>query len=88
VEIFNLGTDEYVTVDDSIAVICEELGVTPRREYTGGDRGWIGDNPMILLDCKRIRALGWTPRLTIREGVRRTVRWLLENRWIVPEART
>jgi UDP-glucose 4-epimerase len=87
VEIYNLGTDEVVTVDDSIALICEEMGVSPRREYTGGDRGWIGDNPMILLACQRIRALGWSPRLTIREGVRRTVRWLLGNRWLLEEAR-
>jgi UDP-glucose 4-epimerase len=86
VEIYNLGTDEVVTVDDSIDVICEELGVSPRREYTGGDRGWIGDNPMILLDCSKIRALGWRPRLSIREGVRITVRYLMENRWLLSEA--
>jgi UDP-glucose 4-epimerase len=86
VEIYNLGTDEVVTVDDSIDVICEELGVSPRREYTGGDRGWIGDNPMILLDCSKIRALGWRPRLSIREGVRLTVRYLMENRWLLSEA--
>jgi UDP-glucose 4-epimerase len=88
VETYNLGTDEFVTVDDSIAVICDELKVSPRREYTGGDRGWIGDNPMIFLRCDRIRALGWRPRLSIREGVRRTVRYLLENRWLLPEARS
>jgi UDP-glucose 4-epimerase len=86
VEIYNLGTDEVVTVNDSIDVICEELGVSPRREYTGGNRGWIGDNPMILLDCAKIRALGWRPNLTIREGVRLTVRYLLGNRWLLSEA--
>ncbi len=88
VEIYNLGTDEFVAVDDSIAVICDELKVNPRREYTGGDRGWIGDNPMIFLRCDRIRALGWRPRLTIREGVRLTVRYLLQNRWLLTEARS
>jgi UDP-glucose 4-epimerase len=87
VEVYNLGTDEFVTVDESVGVICDELGVGPRRQYTGGDRGWIGDNPKIVLDCSRIRALGWRPRLTIREGIRRTVRYLLENRWLFPEAR-
>ncbi len=87
VEIYNLGTDEFVTVDDSIAVICDELNVKPRLEYTGGDRGWIGDNPMIFLECEKIRALGWRPRLTIREGVRLTVRYLLQNRWLLSEAR-
>jgi UDP-glucose 4-epimerase len=87
VEIYNLGTDEYVSVDDSIAAICDELKVQPEREYTGGDRGWIGDNPFIFLDCARIRALGWQPRLTIRDGVRATVRYLLANRWLLEEAK-
>jgi len=88
VAIYNLGTDEFVQVDDSIAVICDELKVSPRREYTGGDRGWVGDNPMIFLDCARIRSLGWRPHLSIREGVRLTVRYLLENRWLLQEARS
>lgn len=75
-EIFNLGTAEYVTVNDSIGLICERLGVDPVREYTGGDRGWIGDNPFIFLDTAKIRALGWTPRLTIRDGIVRTLEFL------------
>jgi UDP-glucose 4-epimerase len=74
--VFNLGTDHYCEVNDSIGWICEHLGVRPTLEYTGGDRGWIGDNPFIFLDCSRIRALGWAPRLTIREGVIRTLEFL------------
>jgi UDP-glucose 4-epimerase len=83
VNIFNLGTDEYVEVNDSIAYICEALGVTPERNYTGGERGWIGDNPFILLDCKRIRALGWAPKLTIREGILKTLAYLQANTWLL-----
>jgi UDP-glucose 4-epimerase len=83
VNIFNLGTDEYVQVRDSVGIITEALGVKPALHYTGGSRGWIGDNPFILLDCRRIRALGWTPRLSIAESVRRTVRYIQENRWLL-----
>jgi UDP-glucose 4-epimerase len=79
VNIFNLGTDEYCTVDDSIGWITDRLGLDPARQYSGGDRGWIGDNPFILLDCSRIRALGWAPRLSIREGVVRTTEYLLAS---------
>ncbi len=79
VNIFNLGTDEYCQVDDSIGWICECLGLSPQRAYAGGDRGWIGDSPFIFLDCARIRALGWRPRLSIREGVIRTVQYLQRN---------
>ena len=83
VNIFNLGTDEYVDVNDSIATICAALGIEPRRTYTGGDRGWIGDNPFILLDCTRIRALGWAPTLSIRDGITRTLAFLQANPWLM-----
>jgi UDP-glucose 4-epimerase len=79
VNIFNLGTDSYCEVNDSIGWICEALGVTPKIEYGGGDRGWIGDNPCIFLDTKKIRALGWKPKLTIRQGVIRTLEYLKTN---------
>jgi UDP-glucose 4-epimerase len=76
VSIFNLGTDEYCQVNQSIGWICEHLGLHPALHYTGGDRGWIGDNPFIFLDCSRIRKLGWQPRLTIQQAVVRTVEFL------------
>ena len=86
VNVLNLGTDEYVEVNDSIGWICEALGVAPERSYTGGDRGWVGDNPFILLDCARMRALGWAPSVTIRDGILRTLRYLEANPWLL-EAR-
>ena len=78
--VFNLGTEEYCSVRESIGWICERLGVNPELEFSGGDRGWIGDNPFIFLDTKNIRATGWKPRLTIRESVVRTLEWLLANK--------
>jgi UDP-glucose 4-epimerase len=81
--IYNLGADEYCTVDDSLGWICAELGVEPVRQYTGGDRGWIGDSPFILLDCGRIRSLGWQPRVSIRDAVVRTLRYLCANDWVL-----
>jgi len=79
VNTFNLGTEEYCCVNDSIGWITEHLNICPELEYTGGDRGWIGDNPFIFLDTTRVRALGWTPRLTIREGILRTLDYLQAN---------
>ena len=76
VQVYNLGTDEYCQVTDSIGWICHRLGVSPALEFTGGDRGWVGDNPFIFLDCSKIRALGWTPTLTIRDAVTRTLDYL------------
>ena len=82
VNVYNLGTDEYCAVDDSIGWICAKLGVSPRREYAGGERGWIGDSPFIFLDTKKVRSLGWKPKLTIRQGVERTVEYLRDNPWL------
>jgi UDP-glucose 4-epimerase len=79
VNIFNLGTDEYCEVNDSIGWICEYLGLHPKLTYAGGERGWVGDSPFILLDCSRIRALGWRPRLTIREAVLATIKYVSKN---------
>jgi UDP-glucose 4-epimerase len=85
VGIFNLGLDTSIEVNQSIGWIVDELGVTPRLAYTGGDRGWIGDNPLIHLDTTRIRRLGWMPRVSIEAAVRRTVRWLTANRWVLDQ---
>src|SRR3954451_13757536 len=63
VNVLNLGTEEASRVDDSIGWIAERLGVRPELSYSGGERGWIGDSPFILLDTRRIRALGWKPKL-------------------------
>jgi UDP-glucose 4-epimerase len=79
---YNLGTDEVTTVGASVAAICEHMGVRPEVEHTGGERGWVGDSPLIHLDCSRLRALGWTPALTIREAVGRTLEWFDENEWV------
>ena len=83
VAVFNLGQDEYCEVNDSIGWITGHLGLSPRLVYAGGDRGWIGDNPFIYLDCSRMRAEGWTPRLSIRESVIRTVDYLRANEWVL-----
>jgi UDP-glucose 4-epimerase len=85
VNIFNLGTDEYCQVNDSIGWICDYLNLQPQRNYTGGDRGWIGDNPFIFLDCTRMRDLGWKPKLSIREGVMQTIKYLSENPWVLEQ---
>lgn len=80
VNIFNLGTDEYICVDDSIRWITDHLKLNPRIVYSGSDRGWIGDNPFIFLDCTSVRALGWEPKVTIRDAVINTLQYLEHNK--------
>src|SRR6516165_4612116 len=83
VTIANLGTQEYCCVDDSLGWICDHVGVKPRRVYTGGDRGWIGDSPFIFLDTTYVRSLGWRPKLSIKEGVIRTLQYLQHHAWVL-----
>ena len=85
VNVLNLGVDGYCELNDSIGWICEELGVSPKLEYTGGDRGWIGDNPFIFLDTSKIRDLGWKPKLSIKDGVLKTIQYLKTNEWVFEE---
>jgi UDP-glucose 4-epimerase len=84
-EVFNLGTEDYCTVDESAGWICERLGVEPAFEHTGGERGWVGDNPFIFLDTEKIRLTGWRPRFGIREAVERTVDFLIASPELVDE---
>ena len=81
-QVYNLGAPEFVQVNDSIRWLCAALGVKPRLDYTGGNKGWIGDNPFIFLETKKIQSTGWKAKLTIEQGILRTLRWLEANRWV------
>ena len=83
VETYNLGTDEYVQVNASIRFICAALGLKPKLEYSGGKKGWVGDNPFIFLDTQKIRATGWKTTLTIEQSIIRTLQWLQQNQWVL-----
>lgn len=82
VNIYNLGTNEYVQVNDSVRFITNYLGVTPVIKYSGGNKGWIGDNPFIFLNTEKVQSAGWSPKLTIQQGVISTVKWLQQNEWV------
>lgn len=83
VNILNLGTNEFCEVKDSISWITDYLGLRPKIKYAGGERGWVGDNPFIFLDTNKINSLGWRPKLTIKDAVIRTLRYLEHNRWLL-----
>jgi len=82
INIFNLGTNEYINVKQSINVICNQLQIKPKVSFSGGKRGWIGDSPFIFLNNKKIRSLGWKPQFTIKESIEHTVKFLKQNKWV------
>lgn len=80
VNIFNLGWENYMNVNKVADIIIDELGLeNVKYEYTGGDRGWVGDSPLVHLSIEKLKALGWQPKVSSEEGIRKTVRWLKEN---------
>ena len=71
---FNVATGDYVTVREIAQVVAECLDLTNVTfDYTGGDRGWKGDVPIVRLNAQRIRSLGWQCRMGSREAVRQAV---------------
>lgn len=83
INIFNLGTNEYWTVKESIGLIKKHFKTNPKIKYEDKKRGWIGDNPFIYLDTKKIENLGWKPKYTIKEAVLKTIQYLEDNRWVI-----
>lgn len=80
VNIFNLGLQEQTTVDQIADVVIEEMGlVKVLKKHTGGQRGWVGDNPVVYLSTKRIRQLGWRPTTSPMEAIRQTTKWTLKE---------
>ena len=81
VNIFNLGMEEQTLVDRVADIVIEEMRLDKekvKRRYTGGPRGWIGDNPVVQLSLERIKKLGWKPKVSSEEAIRRTAKWTLE----------
>ena len=83
INIFNLGQYESIELNHSISHICKKLNSNPEIIYSGGIRGWIGDNPHIHLDINKITKLGWEPKFSIQHGIEKTIDFLLDNEWLL-----
>ena len=80
VNIFNLGLQEQTTVDELADLVIAEMGLSKvKKRYTGGTRGWIGDNPVVYLSTKKVRELGWRPKMSPADAIRLTARWTLRE---------
>ena len=76
----NYGTSNFyvgdIDNDEIVELVTKELDVSPELSYTGGERGWAGDVPVMLLDVKKLEALGWKPKVSFKEGVKRYINWI------------
>lgn len=78
--IFNIGSEEWVTVNYIAKLVLNELKIQDvELSYTGGQQGWIGDVPFMLLDISKLKNLGWKPTMQIDKAIRKYVKWLVDK---------
>ena len=78
-DIFNIGSDEWITVDEIVETICNTIKVKPQIIHTGGESGWAGDVPEFLLDTSKIKSKGWVPSMSIKDAIVDAVNWMKQN---------
>lgn len=78
-DVFNVGSTETANVDRIANLVAKNMGLSPSFAYTGTRQGWKGDVPAMLLDCSRLRSLGWNHGISFEEGVERYIKWLSAN---------
>lgn len=80
---FNLGVETRTTVREMAEMVVEEMGLDAEIKYTGGNRGWVGDVPAFSYNVDKIHTLGWNPKLTSNEAVRKSIRYILDRDLVV-----
>lgn len=80
VNTFNIASNDHIDVTSIARIVVEEMGLKDVKfKYTGGSRGWKGDVPTVRLDTTKINKLGWKPKITSEEAVRKATRELLRK---------
>lgn len=79
-DIFNVGSDRTASVDEIAESISSVMGVSPKHAYTGGSRGWVGDVSKMRLDVRKIKKLGWKPKVSFKKGLEHYLGWLAKQK--------
>lgn len=79
VNTFNIGSRDAITVREIASIVACEIGLTGvAYRFTGGDRGWVGDVPRMMLSVDRLATIGWTPvkgsEAAVRDAVQSAIR--------------
>jgi len=80
IDVFNLGNEDSITVDEIANIIVNEMGLKGVKfKYAGGERGWIGDVPTTILDITKAMGMGWKPSMNSAESVAKSAREILKS---------
>jgi UDP-glucose 4-epimerase len=81
VNTFNIGSEDWIDVRTIAEIVIGEMHLPDTKlQFTGGERGWVGDVPRMQLSIDRLKALRWKPQLGSEESIRLAVRDLLSVR--------
>lgn len=83
INIYNIGHDDILTVNQIADTILAAANIKIEKKYLGGDKGWIGDNNFVYLANKRLKKLGWKPKYSFKEGIRKTVAYFQKNQQLL-----
>lgn len=81
-DVFNVGSEDWITVKEIAEIVSKILGVNPRFYFTGGveeGRGWPGDVKYMLLDIKKLEKTGWKPKYSSKDAVEKTAKELVRE---------
>lgn len=75
-DVFNVSTPDFVSVNEIADEVMAQLGLNPEkvvRTYSGGDRGWKADVPVVRLSSRKISMFGWAPMFNSREAIKNSI---------------
>lgn len=76
-QVYNVAPTDHLTVREIADLTVQVLGLDPKTvayRFSGGDRGWSGDVPIVRMDTARMRGLGWSPRYSSRQAMTSALR--------------
>jgi UDP-glucose 4-epimerase len=81
-DVFNVAPDDAVSVKEIASIVINSVKNKSSKvqcNYSGEARGWKGDVPIVRLNSKKIKSMGWKPRYNSSEAVKKSVREMLKN---------
>jgi len=80
IEVYNIGTNDYVTVRDIASIVLEALNLkNVSIEYGDDSFGWVGDVPVVRFSSEKIRSLGWKNQYTSHEAIKRAINFIIQD---------
>ena len=78
VNVYNAATDDYITVKEIADVVIKEMDLKDVQfEYSGGNKGWKGDVPIVRFNLDKIHKLGWKAKYDSREAISKSIENML-----------